>query len=170
MTADDYNYLLPTILDSWLETRIKVKDSLKDRVSVNQTKVDEAVRQLVSFSDRITDHLHNSDGPDDHKIAWSFVLAVYHFELLDFDRTVTEKQRVSIVDDCAMTILCAVLNIDQDKIRSELKTVDALIAYKAYKHHLILVHADADMDRISTYTNLEVESYVRYVRSVHRSS
>lgn len=126
MTADDYNYLLPTILDSWLETRIKVKDSLKDRVSVNQTKVDEAVRQLVSFSDRITDHLHNSDGPDDHKIAWSFVLAVYHFELLDFDRTVTEKQRVSIVDDCAMTILCAVLNIDQDKIRSELKTVDAL--------------------------------------------
>ena len=52
----------------------------------------------------------------------------------------------------------------------KVKTVDALIAYKAHKHHLILVHADADMDRIAAHTKLEVESYVRHVRSVHRSS
>ena len=52
----------------------------------------------------------------------------------------------------------------------KLKTVDALIAYKAHKHHLILVHADADMDRIATHTKLEVESYVRHARSTHRSS
>ncbi len=51
----------------------------------------------------------------------------------------------------------------------KLKTVDALIAYKAHKHHLTLVHADADMDRIATHANLVVESYVKHVRSVHRS-
>ena len=52
----------------------------------------------------------------------------------------------------------------------KLKTVDALIAYKAHKHHLTLVHADADMDRIASYAKLEVESYVRHARSVNRSS
>ena len=52
----------------------------------------------------------------------------------------------------------------------KLKTVDALIAYKAHKHHLILVHADADMDRIAAHANLDVESYVRHVRSIYRSS
>ncbi len=52
----------------------------------------------------------------------------------------------------------------------KLKTVDALIAFKAYKHNLTLVHADADMDRIASHSKLEVESYVRQVRSVHRSS
>jgi predicted nucleic acid-binding protein len=52
----------------------------------------------------------------------------------------------------------------------KIKTVDALIAYKAHKHHLILVHADADMDRIAAHTKLEVESYVKYIRSIHRSN
>lgn len=51
----------------------------------------------------------------------------------------------------------------------KLKTVDALIAYKAHKHHLILVHADADMDRIASYAKVEVESYVGLLRSVHRT-
>ena len=50
----------------------------------------------------------------------------------------------------------------------KIKTVDALIAYKAHKHHLTLVHADADMDRIAAHTKLEVESYVKYVRSIDR--
>jgi predicted nucleic acid-binding protein len=52
----------------------------------------------------------------------------------------------------------------------KLKTVDALITYKAHKHHLILVHADADMDRIAAHTKLEVESYVRHTRSAQRGS
>ncbi len=52
----------------------------------------------------------------------------------------------------------------------KLKTVDALIAYKAHKHHLTLVHVDADMDRIASHGKLEVESYVRYVRSIHPSN
>jgi predicted nucleic acid-binding protein len=51
----------------------------------------------------------------------------------------------------------------------KLKTVDALIAYKAYKHRLTLVHADADLDRIAAYAHFEVESYVRHARSGHRS-
>jgi predicted nucleic acid-binding protein len=50
----------------------------------------------------------------------------------------------------------------------KLKTVDALIAYKAHKHHLTLVHADADMDRIADNAPLKVESYVRVARSAHR--
>ncbi len=52
----------------------------------------------------------------------------------------------------------------------KLKTVDALIAYKAHKHHLTLVHADADMDRIASHAKLEVESYVRHVRSIRPSN
>jgi predicted nucleic acid-binding protein len=52
----------------------------------------------------------------------------------------------------------------------KLKTIDALIAYKAHKHHLTLVHADADMDRIASHSKVEVESYVRLVRSGHRSN
>ncbi len=51
----------------------------------------------------------------------------------------------------------------------KIKTVDALIAYKAHKHHLILLHADADMDKIATHTQLEVESYVRHARSANRN-
>jgi len=50
----------------------------------------------------------------------------------------------------------------------KLKTVDALIAFKAHKHHLTLVHADEDMDRIASNAKVEVESYVRLVRSTHR--
>jgi len=50
----------------------------------------------------------------------------------------------------------------------KLKTVDALIAYKAKKHHLTLVHVDADMDRIAAHCKVEVESYVRLVRSSQR--
>lgn len=52
----------------------------------------------------------------------------------------------------------------------KLKTIDALIAYKSLKHNLTLVHADADMDRIADHTKLNVESYVRHVRSVHGSN
>ena len=52
----------------------------------------------------------------------------------------------------------------------KIKTMDGLIAFKAHKHHLTLVHADADMDKIASHTKLEVESYVKYIRSVHRSN
>ena len=52
----------------------------------------------------------------------------------------------------------------------KLKTIDALIAYKARKHHLTLLHADADMDRIAAYAKLEVESYVKFLRSIQRNS
>jgi len=50
----------------------------------------------------------------------------------------------------------------------KIKTIDALIAYKAHKHHLILVHADADIDRIAAHTKLKVESYVHHARSISR--
>lgn len=52
----------------------------------------------------------------------------------------------------------------------KIKTVDALIAYKAHKHHLALLHADADMDRIAAHSKLKVESYVRHARSANQSS
>jgi predicted nucleic acid-binding protein len=44
------------------------------------------------------------------------------------------------------------------------KTVDFLIAYKAMRHRLVLLHADSDFDRIARYVPLKVESFVRAVR------
>lgn len=49
---------------------------------------------------------------------------------------------------------------------SKIKTIDALIAYKAIKHNLILLHADADLDRIAKKCSLHVESFVRDVRQM----
>ncbi len=45
------------------------------------------------------------------------------------------------------------------------KTVDFLIAYKAMRHRLTLLHADADFDRLARLVPLKVESFVRQVRS-----
>ncbi len=47
----------------------------------------------------------------------------------------------------------------------KVKTMDALIAYKAIKHHLILIHADAGFDRLSRHSSLQTESYVSLIRS-----
>ena len=44
------------------------------------------------------------------------------------------------------------------------KTVDFLIAYKALRHRLTLLHADADFDRIARFVSLRVESCVRFAR------
>ncbi len=44
------------------------------------------------------------------------------------------------------------------------KTVDFLIAYKAMRHRLVLMHADRDFDRIARFVSLKVESYVRAAR------
>ncbi|MBI3323265.1 MAG: PIN domain-containing protein [Candidatus Omnitrophica bacterium] len=44
------------------------------------------------------------------------------------------------------------------------KTVDFLIAYKAMRHRLVLLHADADFDRIARFVPLRVESCVRLAR------
>ena len=45
------------------------------------------------------------------------------------------------------------------------KTIDSLIAYKAMRHRLTLLHADRDFDRIAKWVPLKVESYVRSIRS-----
>jgi len=47
------------------------------------------------------------------------------------------------------------------------KTMDFLIAYKAMRHKLTLLHADADFDRLARVVPLRVESFVRQVRSAH---
>ncbi len=47
----------------------------------------------------------------------------------------------------------------------KVKTMDALIAFKAIKHGLVLLHADQDMDRIAQKSSLRVESLVDEVRS-----
>lgn len=52
---------------------------------------------------------------------------------------------------------------------SKVKTVDALIAYKATKHNLTLLHTDRDLDRIAQKCSLKVESYVADVR-LHNST
>lgn len=44
------------------------------------------------------------------------------------------------------------------------KTVDFLIAYKAIRHRLTLLHADADFDHIARFVPLRVESCVRFAR------
>jgi len=44
------------------------------------------------------------------------------------------------------------------------KTVDFLIAYKAMRHRLLLLHADRDFDRIADKVPLKVESYVKLIR------
>jgi predicted nucleic acid-binding protein len=51
---------------------------------------------------------------------------------------------------------------------TKMKTMDALIAYKALKHDLTLLHADADMDRIARQCSLRTESYVEQVRKATR--
>ncbi len=48
------------------------------------------------------------------------------------------------------------------------KTVDFLIAYKAMRHKLTLLHADADFDRLARVVPLRVESFVRQVRKHHK--
>lgn len=45
------------------------------------------------------------------------------------------------------------------------KTLDLLIAYKAMRHRLVLLHADRDFDRMAAVVPLKVESYVRVVRT-----
>ena len=45
------------------------------------------------------------------------------------------------------------------------KTADFLIAYKAMRHRLVLLHADRDFDRIARFVPLRVESCVRWVNS-----
>lgn len=44
------------------------------------------------------------------------------------------------------------------------KTMDLLIAYLAVTHHLVVLHADRDFDRMAAHTALTVESYVHAVR------
>lgn len=44
------------------------------------------------------------------------------------------------------------------------KTTDLLIAYKALRHRLTLLHADHDFDRIAQCVPMKVESCVRSVR------
>ncbi len=46
------------------------------------------------------------------------------------------------------------------------KTLDFLIAYKAMRHRMVLLHADQDFDRIAQAVPLKVESYVKHVRSL----
>lgn len=48
--------------------------------------------------------------------------------------------------------------------RVKAKTVDLLIAYQAVTHHLTLLHADPDFDRIAAHTPLKVESFVQAAR------
>ncbi|MBI4668404.1 MAG: PIN domain-containing protein [Elusimicrobia bacterium] len=43
-----------------------------------------------------------------------------------------------------------------------IKTVDALIAWKATRHNLILLHADSDFNRIARYAHLRVESLTAF--------
>ena len=43
---------------------------------------------------------------------------------------------------------------------AQAKTVDFLIAYKAMRHRLTLLHADRDFDRIARWVPLKIESYV----------
>ena len=42
--------------------------------------------------------------------------------------------------------------------------VDFLIAYKAMRHRLTLLHADRDFDRIARWVPLKVESYAKRIR------
>lgn len=44
------------------------------------------------------------------------------------------------------------------------KTIDFLIAYKAMRHRVVLLHADRDFDRIARVVPLKVESYVKLAR------
>jgi predicted nucleic acid-binding protein len=42
------------------------------------------------------------------------------------------------------------------------KTMDFLIAYKAMKHRLVLLHADRDFDRMAHWLPIKVESCLRW--------
>ena len=55
--------------------------------------------------------------------------------------------------------------LHQNLSRVKAKTADFLIAYKAMRHRLTLLHADHDFDRIAAAVPLKTESYVRLVRS-----
>lgn len=50
-----------------------------------------------------------------------------------------------------------------------IKTLDALIAYKAIRHGLTLLHADRDFDRIAVESTLKTESYVDAVHRVTKN-
>ncbi len=45
----------------------------------------------------------------------------------------------------------------------KVKTMDALIAFKAQKHNLTLLHADRDFDRLSRATSFSTESFASSV-------
>ena len=48
--------------------------------------------------------------------------------------------------------------------RVKAKTMDFLIAYKAMRHRLVLLHADQDFDRMAKIVPLKVESFVKFAR------
>lgn len=50
----------------------------------------------------------------------------------------------------------------------KVKSMDGLIAFKAIKHGLTVLHADADLDRLAKKCDIKIESYVDLVRrTVH---
>ena len=47
---------------------------------------------------------------------------------------------------------------------SKVRSMDALIAFMAYKHHLTLVHADAGLEKLARKVHLKVESHLSAAR------
>ncbi len=50
----------------------------------------------------------------------------------------------------------------------KIKAMDLLIAHTAFVHDAVLVHADADFDRLAGFVPLQTESYVSAVRRTSR--
>lgn len=120
MTTKDFSALLNSFLTIWIDVRINPVKSLQGKVSVNSEKLGLVSQAFFIGKLEVNKLLHQSDGADDHKIAWLLVCGIMHYgdELLCFDESIPTLNHKYLYIDCALTAFCSFLSINQFQIES----------------------------------------------------
>lgn len=132
MRKEDFAKLLKFFITTWIESRINKTPQLEGKVWLNQANLPRAAQAFFLGKLNIKEALHQSDGPDEHKIAWLLVcgLMIYGDDILSFHDSIESMNYKKIINDCALTAFCSSLNINQSAIEQEqelYKTIQRLI-------------------------------------------
>jgi hypothetical protein len=129
MTKEGFHQLLAENLQVWLSERIDTNIKVANKVSLSTSGIDRVSSVLASVADNLTKHLHNSDGPDEHKIAWCLSIAVVKFnrDLFKFSDLSNVMQK-KVIDDCALVMLASYLSIDLPEIEKNESLCDSLVS------------------------------------------
>jgi hypothetical protein len=113
--------LLNSFLTVWIDERINPVESLLGKVSVNEENLSRVSQAFFLGKLEVNKLLHQSDGADEHKIAWLLVCGIIHYgdELLHFDESIPTLKHKYLYIDCALTAFCSFLSINQFQIESD---------------------------------------------------